>query len=181
MRVFISIDLPRNIQKEIGKIQEKLPEFKGKKTEKENLHLTLKFLGDIDEETLRLVKEKLFEIRFKSFEAKISEIGAFDNLKSRKYNKQIIVWLKLTNCEQLQKAVDETLSNIFKKEERFMSHVTIARVKYIKNKKDFCEKLQKIEISKELAFEVKSFKLKRSILGQEGSVYETLEEYSLER
>ena len=40
MRVFIAIDLPGNVRKEIKKIQEKLPEFKGKLTEEENLHLT---------------------------------------------------------------------------------------------------------------------------------------------
>ncbi len=45
MRCFISIDLPEKIIQEIKKIQEELPEFIGKKTETENLHLTLKFLG----------------------------------------------------------------------------------------------------------------------------------------
>ncbi|RLG16235.1 RNA 2',3'-cyclic phosphodiesterase, partial [Candidatus Pacearchaeota archaeon] len=43
MRTFISIDIPEKVRKEIIKIQNELSDFKGKKTEPENLHLTLKF------------------------------------------------------------------------------------------------------------------------------------------
>ena len=43
IRTFVSIDLPEDIQKEVKKIQDILPEFEGKKTEPKNLHLTLKF------------------------------------------------------------------------------------------------------------------------------------------
>jgi 2'-5' RNA ligase len=47
MRAFISIEFPEEIKNELKKIQEQLPEFKGKNTEPKNLHLTLKFLGEI--------------------------------------------------------------------------------------------------------------------------------------
>jgi len=59
MRAFISLELPEEIKKEIVKIQNKLPEFIGKKTEKQNLHLTLKFLGEVGEEELEKIKKKL--------------------------------------------------------------------------------------------------------------------------
>ena len=59
MRVFISINLPESVKKEIKKIQDSLPNFTGKKTEYENLHLTLKFLGEIDEENLPKKRKKL--------------------------------------------------------------------------------------------------------------------------
>ena len=61
MRTFIAIDIPDSIKNEIIKIQNSLPEFIGKKTEKENLHLTLKFLGEIDEEKIELIKKELRE------------------------------------------------------------------------------------------------------------------------
>jgi len=173
VRAFISVDVPKNIQEGIKKIQEILPEFNGKFTEIENLHLTLKFLGDIDGETLLEIKRRLREINFKSFDTRISEIGIF----SPEYVK--IVWVKLDNCENLQEAVDEKLSDIFEKEKRFMSHLTIARVKKIKNRTSFLEGLEKIKIPSRLNFSVKSFKLKKSELMSEGPVYETLEEYFL--
>ena len=101
VRAFISVDIPKKIREEIRKIQEILPGFNGKFTETENLHLTLKFLGDIDEEILLEIERRLREINFKSFETRISEIGVF----SPEYVK--IIWVKLDNCENLQKAVDE--------------------------------------------------------------------------
>ena len=173
VRAFISVDIPKNIQEEIRKIQEILPRFNGKFTETENLHLTLKFLGDIDGEILLEVKRRLKEINFKSFETRISGIGVF----SPEYVK--IVWVKLDNCEKLQNAVDEKLSDIFEREKRFMSHLTIARVKNIKNKKSFLEELGKIKIPLMLRFRVKNFKLKKSILTPEGPVHENLEIYPL--
>lgn len=172
MRCFISIDLPKEIQKEVEKIQKVLPGFKGKLTEPENLHLTLKFLGEIDEEHLVEIKRRLNEIRFKKFEIEISQIGVFSPNHIR------IVWLHLSNCEKLQKLVDEKLEGLFKKEHRFMSHLTIARVKGIKNKRYFLGELKKIKIPKGLKFTIKEFVLKKSTLTPEGPLYEDLETFS---
>ena len=61
-RCFISIDLPEIIRREIQKIQEQLPDFKGKLTEQENLHLTLKFLGEISDDEIEEIRKKLREI-----------------------------------------------------------------------------------------------------------------------
>ena len=53
MRCFIGIDLPIVAVKEIQKIQKKLkPNFVGRLTTSENLHLTLKFLGEIEDEAI---------------------------------------------------------------------------------------------------------------------------------
>ncbi|MEK6840865.1 MAG: RNA 2',3'-cyclic phosphodiesterase [Nanoarchaeota archaeon] len=175
VRTFISIDLPENIRKEVARIQQTLPEFKGKLTETENLHLTLKFLGNIGEKTLSEVKNRLKEINFETFKTKISEIGVFspDNIK--------IIWIKLDSCEELQKSIDEELSGIFEKEKRFMSHLTIARAKKIKGKEKFLNDLKKMKIPSGLGFEVESFNLKKSTLTSNGPVYETLGTYYLKK
>ena len=172
MRTFISIEIPEEVKKEIVKIQKSLPEFQGKLTEEENLHLTLKFLGEVDEEQIEKIKEKLREIKFNKFETEVDSIGVF----SENFIK--IVWLHMTNCEELQKQIDEALENMFEKEDRFMSHLTIARVKNIKDKKKFLEELKKMKIDK-MKFSVSSFNLKNSILTKEKPVYEIIEEYSL--
>lgn len=173
VRAFISVDVPKNILEEITKIQKMLPEFTGKFTETENLHLTLKFLGDIDEEMLPEIRRRLKEVKFKNFETQISEIGVFSPHYLR------IVWLKLDNCENLQKTIDEKLSDIFEKEERFMSHLTIARIKKIEDRKSFLEQLEKIKIPSRLYFNVKSFKLKKAELRPQGPIHTTIEEYFL--
>ena len=167
MRAFIAIDLPIEIRKKIKQIQKKLPEFIGKKTEINNLHLTLKFLGEIDKKKLTEIKKRLDEIKFNKFETEIDIVGVF----SEEFIK--IVWLHMTNCEELQKLIDEKLSGLFPKEERFMSHLTIGRVKYVKDKKSFLEKIRKIKID-EIKFVVNSFVLKKSLLTTNGPVYENL-------
>lgn len=138
-RVFIAIDFPDEIVKEIARVQEAVSgaKFTGKMTELENLHLTLKFLGEIDEEKLEKVKEKLREIKFKEMELKLGKIGTFDFRGKPK-----IVWVKVNGegIWELQKAIDEKMHELgFKMEERFMSHLTIARIRYVKDKKGFNE------------------------------------------
>jgi len=172
MRTFISIEIPEEIKKQIKKIQDKLPEFYGKKTKLENLHLTLKFLGEVSEERVKEIEEKLREIKFSKFETEIDSIGVF----SEKFVR--IIWLHLTGCKNLQSEIDERLKNLFEKEKRFMSHLTIARVKDIKNKEKFLEKLNEIKIPK-IKFVVEDFKLKKSTLTKQGPVYNDIENYSL--
>ncbi len=176
MRTFISIDIPEKVRYKIKNIQDALPEFYGKKTEYENLHLTLKFLGEVDEEKIEEVKNKLREIKFERFETEAKYVGFFDNIKrGKRYGS---VWLHLNNCEGLQKLVDDNLKDFFKPEKRFMSHLTIARVKDLKDKNEFLKKLGEIKIP-EIKFNVGCFKLKKSILSKEKAVYETIEEYNL--
>jgi len=172
MRVFIAIDIPDNVKEEILRIQKKLPEFSGKLTEKENLHLTLKFLGEISEQEVEKIKNKLKEIKLEKFDAGISEIGVFNK------NFIKIIWIKLDNCEELQKEIDSKLENLFEKEERFMSHLTIARVKNVKDKKKFISEIEKIKINK-INFLVSSFKLKKSDLAGKKPVYEDILEVKL--
>ncbi len=172
MRTFISINMPENVRREIKKIQDKLPEFRGKKTELENLHLTLKFLGEIDEGKIGEVKEKLREIKIEKFETEIDEMGIF----SEKFIR--IVWLHLKNCDNLQEQIDDALSDLFEKERRFMSHLTIARVKHIQDRRRFLEEIEKINIEK-IKFMIEKFYLMKSELTSEGPRYSVLEEYNL--
>ncbi len=172
MRTFIAIDIPEETKKEIIKIQERLPEFKGKLTERENLHITLKFLGEIGKEKIEEVKKKLEEIKYKKFNAILDKIGFFDN------QDRGVIWVHITNCYDLQKEVDYKLEGLFEREKRFMSHLTIARTKYIKDKEKFLDELNKIKISP-LKFQVKKFVLKESIPLKQKHVYETLESYNL--
>src|SRR3989338_347573 len=118
MRAFIAVDIPEKIKREIVKIQNSLPEFKGKTTEPENLHLTLKFLGEVNQEALEKVKNKLKSIKFEQFETEIDSIGTFNAR---------IVWLHMAGCEELQRKIDGSLKGLFLPEKRFMSHLTIAR------------------------------------------------------
>ena len=174
MRAFISINIPEEIKREIKKIQENLPEFKGKKTEFKNLHLTLKFLGEIDEEKLGEVKKRLEEVKFNSFDSEVGSLGIFSETFIR------IIWMHLTTCEKLQKEIDKALVGLFEKERRFMSHLTIARVKSISDKRQFLEEIKEMKTKiKKRMFKVNEFYLMKSKLTAKGPEYSILEKYIL--
>jgi len=173
VRAFISINIPEDLKRAVKEIHDKLPEFKGKKTELENLHLTLKFLGEVNEEKIIEVQKRLKKIKFDSFESEMNSLGVF----SEKFIR--IIWLHFTNCERLQKEIDRALSELFEKERRFMSHLTIARVKHISDRGKFLKEIKKMKIKKKI-FRVKSFCLMKSELTAEGPKYSVLEKYVLD-
>jgi RNA 2',3'-cyclic 3'-phosphodiesterase len=178
-RIFISLDLPREVMNEIKRVQKIIHEktlITGKFTETENLHLTLKFLGEVEEEDIEKIKEKLREIKFSPFEGRLMELGVFSEKIIR------IIWIKFggKGVFNLQKEIDLKLKDMFGPEERFMSHITLARVKKINDKKGFLDYLSSI-IVKDIRFNVNNFYLMKSELKSSGPVYTEIEKYELRR
>ena len=168
MRCFIALDLPRETINTIKEIQEKIKKKNlliGKFTEPENLHLTLKFLGEIDEDKVEKIRKILKEIKFKGFEVSLGEVGTF----SQKFIK--IIWIKLNGkgVLGLQKQIDEKLKEEFVSEFRFMSHLTLVRVNKVFDKKILLKYLKTIKI-KPKKFIVDKFFFKNSVLKPEGPV-----------
>lgn len=182
IRCFIALELNREAMEEIEAIQKLIKKknlFYGKFTDLENLHLTLKFLGEISEEQVEKVKEGLKKIKMREFEASLGEIGFFSERFLR------ILWIKLLGKEiwDLQKRIDEVLETLdfgFKKEERFMSHITLARIKKVIDKKIFLEYVKNLK-HRPVKFKVKEFILKKSELKPEGPVYSDIAKYGLEQ
>lgn len=172
MRCFIGIDLSIEAIKEIQKIQKKLePNFTGRLTASENLHLTIKFLGEIEKNAINDVKKKLSSITPPPFELILKDVGVF----SQKFIK--IIWVKVSDVP-LQPLVDNCLSDIFEPENRFMGHITIARVNNLADKKSFLQLINATTVN-EISFMVKDFYLKESILTPDGPIYEDIVRYKL--
>ena len=172
MRCFIDIDLPIVAVKEIQRIQKILePDFAGKSTSSENLQLTLKFLGEIEEDAINDVKKRLSPIKHPPFELTLKDIGVF----SQKFIK--IIWVKASDVP-LQPLVDNCLNEIFKLENRFMGHITIARVKSLADKNSFLRLIDKTRVN-EISFIVRDFYLKESILTKDGPIYKDIDRYKL--
>ena len=172
VRTYISINLPEEFYEEIKKTQNKLPKFEGKKTNIEHFHLTLKFLGEISEEKVEEVKKKLREIKFNKFNLTFGSLGVFDETFIR------VIWIGSSDCDELQKEIDNKLFPIFKKEKKFDCHLTLARVKKIKDKRIFLQDLKNIKIPK-IKFNVNEFFLMKSIPITQGYKHEIFEKYNL--
>jgi len=103
----------------------------------ENLHFTLKFLGDVDEEMIPEIIEKLGSIKQKPFNIQVQGVGVFPC--PERIN---VVWVGAKSEEliSLMKTIDYTLDYIKKNDfEEEIPHLTIARVNFTKNKEKLKE------------------------------------------
>ena len=174
MRLFIAIEIPEEIKDYLCKLQQEITDSNNKirLVDKSNMHLTLKFLGEVQPNKLDDIKANLKKITFKPFSVVLDSIGVFP---SESYIR--VVWVGLKPEEpvlELQNKIDESLKKLFKKEEDFKPHLTIARVKYIEDKKQFVDKLKRIKVDNK-KIDVNNFKLVKSTLTPKGPVYEGLE------
>ena len=137
----------------------------------------MKFLGDLDENKLETVKMILSEIKVKKFKIYLNELGVFPN-----ENVINIIWVGLKperDIMNLQKRIDEVLLDLFSKDQKFLSHITLGRVKFIKNKEKLKGILKETKINK-IEFEVNKFRLYKSELTKNGPRYYVLDEFKLE-
>lgn len=173
MRVFIAVEIPKEHQEKIKEIQKQFSNL-GNINFTKDYHCTLKFLGEISDKQAEQVKEKLRKIKMKKFEANLEGLGAFPN-----ENYINVIWIEIKGrLSELQQKIDSELVEMFPKDERFKAHLTLGRVKSVKDKTAMKEKLKMR--TEEMRFEVKEFKLIKSTLTPEGPMYETLETYHLE-
>lgn len=169
MRLFIAINLPEELKAKIAKAVKNIDSPGLKKVGPENLHLTMKFLGEVDDKQLEAVKRKLGGIKGECFKISLEGFGFFPN---ENYIK--VVWVGVEEGHQeiinLQKEIDTLLSEVgFAKEKNFEPHLTIARVKFLKDLKGLAEFAAKTKIN--ATFEANSFELMESILRPGGPEY----------
>jgi len=178
MRCFIAIKLPIEIKDYLFELQREIRSEYAKINfvHKKNLHLTLKFLGEINNKKIEVIKERLRKINFKHLKVSLNDIGFFPNEKSIR-----VVWISLKPINaviELQQKIDSEILDLFNKDERFSNHLTLGRVKLIKNKEKFLERLRSLNIENK-TFLINNFYLIKSDLKREGPEYIDLEVFEL--
>lgn len=179
MRLFIAIDLPLDVKDYLYNLQKSFDKNLAKITwvSKKNLHLTLKFLGEIDASKLDEIKKILRNIKFSSFEVSLNNFTCFPDFSFPR-----VLWVALKpedNIFKLAQLIDEETLLISKSDVQFKAHLTIGRVKTIKFKERFTEQLKKIKIEK-IKFRIDSFTLYKSTLSAQGPSYDVVEKYKLD-
>ncbi len=175
MRLFLAIDLPEELKEYIFQLEKKFKEAKITWVSKKNLHLTLKFLGEIEEKDLLKLKDQI-QIEAKSLSLYISNLGFFPNASN-----PTVIWVSIEPEEQvimLQQKIDEHLLTLFPGEQKFQAHITIGRIKSIRRKEDFFNSVNSIVIEKK-PFKINSFQLMSSTLTKNGPIYKVLENVTL--
>jgi len=148
---------------------------------KDNIHLTLKFLGEVSEEKIEVIKSILDGITSKTrpFEITVKDIGAFPKIEYPR-----VIWAGLDKgsdeSKVLAEKTDNALSSIgFEKETRpFTAHITIGRVRSSKNKDALKDKMHSVDdkLLSGATQSVSSVILFKSTLTPSGSIYTKLHE-----
>lgn len=175
MRLFLAIDLPKEIKDYLFELEKKVKEAKITWVSKKNLHLTIKFLGEVNQKDLPKLKEQI-KIIHPKLRVKLSEIGFFPDSKDPR-----VIWLAIEPEEEvihLQQKIDAQLLTLFPGEQKFQAHLTLGRIKSIRRKEDFFNSILSIHLEQK-SFEISSFQLMKSELTKLGPIYETLENIPL--
>ena len=191
MRLFIALPLPQKAEQFLGNIIEDLRQKeqkvgKVKWVDSKNIHLTMKFLGETDENKIEDISTAIKKTAGKhsSVNCTINKINGFPNL-----NRPRIIWAGLENennddnlikLENIASDIDTEMSQLgFEKENRkFKSHLTLGRVKDNKDLHNLTKYLESLKIQPEdLLFD--KIVLFKSTLTPKGAIYERLYESDL--
>ena len=131
MRLFVALDIDDNIRGRIARFLDGVHPFApdARWARPESLHVTLKFIGEQPEETLRNITEALQTIEASSLELNFRGCGFFPGARAPR-----VFWLGIEASSELTSlaaAVDAKLAtlNIPKEEHTFNAHLTLARSK----------------------------------------------------
>lgn len=178
MRLFVAIFPPPKVREEASRTARRLlPDDRIRWSRPENVHLTLKFLGDVDEEILDGLRTVLEDAcaAHAPFEARLAGLGAFPSARRAR-----ILWAGIgagsAQLRSLAADVDVALSHSgFERETRpYEPHLTLGRVRGQPVSLDLPE-----EASDGLPFEVRRIELTESTLTDKGPVYRTIEDFVL--
>jgi len=172
MRLFVAIELTKQIKKQLAEVCQEIEFIKASWVNPDNIHLTLKFLGEVDEGLLPKIKSSLNKALkdTTTLTLTITDFGAFPSPKKAR-----VFWVGTQKSEELKsianKIGDALVPLGFEKEKRsFKAHLTIARLRAIK---DITTQLKKLKpINQEIL--VKEVVLFKSKLSPKGAVYDKL-------
>jgi len=176
MRTFISLDIPTEIKSEITKIQSDLKEagVEAKWVKPENTHITIAFLGSINEKQITKVKEILTPMnRFikKPIKLQLKKLSAFPNIDRAR-----VIFIELSGeIERLNDLAANLRNelknkNIWFDEKPFVPHITLGR---IKKPQDLSLIIQKVKVKQPILF-LSKISLKQSQLTSSGPIYTKL-------
>jgi 2'-5' RNA ligase len=175
LRIFVAVDVADELRDSISRLQRRLQSTRAdlKIVERENLHVTLRFIGEVDRAKVDEVMRRLSNLRFNSFKIHLRGVGVFPDLRRPR-----VIWVGIEEGAQelarLQGEVVRLTWDIGEREDReFTPHITVARVRY----GDVAELAQVLREYSNFDFGVQlvdSVKLKRSTLTPRGPVYEDL-------
>jgi 2'-5' RNA ligase len=167
IRLFAAVELPENIRMQLSLLQGGIPGARWSPIE--NMHLTLRFIGDVDEAVARDVDDVLADIRAPSFSLSLKGVGEFGRKEGR------TLWAGVSNGEALHHLAAKIESALQRmglpaETRKYSPHVTLARLRDVPMD-EIQMFLSTHAMFKTPAFEVTKFALFSSQTSAKGSRY----------
>jgi len=189
IRAFIAIDLPDSIKSDLVRIQDALKQHEHscvKWVDPNGIHLTLKFLGNIDAETTPRITESISRAveNTPNFELGLGKLGVFPGLRAPR-----VIWLgivgEITLLSALQVNIESHVSPLgFPIEKRdFSPHLTLGRVREnasAHERQRLGEVVSSMQVNLRSLFTVDSVSLIRSTLTNKGAIYSNISSVRLQ-
>lgn len=184
IRCFIAIEIPEPIQEQLVRIQGTLRKqiSKASWVKPGNIHLTLKFLGDVDPEDIESIGKAVEGVtkHHHSFSLHIGGVGAFPNLARPR-----VIWVGVkfgaervsTLAQDINLALSTRGFSLDAK--KFNPHLTIARLKEKIDLKPYASQYRQYNRIHGAEMTVDTISLIQSRLHSRGAIYSTLQSYSL--
>jgi len=176
-RLFVAIELPETVKDRLARLQIGLPGARW--VSYDNLHLTLRFIGEVDSVQADDIYAALGRVHAAGFTIELCDLGLFPPR-----GMPHTLWVgvrRLPALEQLKGRIDGALigAGIGPDDRKFLPHVTIARLHGVRAAR-LGALLGEIVVDARASFEVRSFALFSSTLGHGGANYTVEAEFSLE-
>lgn len=180
IRSFVAVDLSNDhVLQNIIETQQMLSRTGGdlKLVEPQNIHITLRFLGEIRQELVQEIIEQMKEIRFSAFKAEFRGLGVFPSL-----NRPRVVWIGIEQGAEKLAGIFETLEQRLRTlrvepdRRGFTPHLTIARVRSGRNRDELARLVSEMQDKEFGSINVNSVRLKKSTLTPSGPMYTDLYE-----
>ena len=179
MRAFIAVNISEQVRENFRRIENRLitSDADVKWVRPGNAHLTLKFLGEIEDNKTETIKSILEEIsgQSKTFEVGFSGLGFFPN-----EHRPRIIWIGINKgvneLRLLAEKIDDRMSSLgVEKEERgFSPHLTLGRFRSLKNLQELMKIIEKMRNFDAGCFMANGIHLIQSVLQPSGPVYTKL-------
>lgn len=182
-RAFIALELTAQVHQELTRAQNQLKasEADVKWVNPEDIHLTLKFLGNVSLELIAEIKKILEELarEHRAFQLEIKNLGAFPKIEYPR-----VIWAGIAGGSEhsisLAQDLEKRLIKVgFLPEKRpFKPHLTLGRVRSSHKRNQLRELLQSVKLTPK-TMQAEKLTLFKSTLTPEGAIYQPLHSTSL--
>ena len=180
IRSFISFDIDnKSVLRKLSEAQDKLVNTGAnlKLVKPQNIHITMRFLGDIHPTMIDAIHEEMEKVSFTPFDVELKGLGVFPNVKYLR-----VVWAGIRKgADELGNVFDQLEPHLrklgFKPDLKgFSPHLTIARVRTGRNRAELIRCVEELADYEFGVLRADCLRLKKSVLTPKGPIYSTLKE-----